>query len=137
MAARPLTSDAAGGSTSGRLDPYRWLMHLLDGAGHHTAADVAHWVEHLRVPQLSVGTYSLPAGGHDPQQPHTEDEIYICTGGQATLWTPTASAVLRPGTVAFVPAGEDHRFVDITEDFTVVVVFGPAEGTGVSTGQPD
>jgi hypothetical protein len=37
---------------------------------------------------------------------------------------------MRPGAVAFVPAGEEHRFIDITEDFTVLVVFGPAEGTG-------
>jgi quercetin dioxygenase-like cupin family protein len=34
---------------------------------------------------------------------------------------------MRPGDVAFVPAGEEHRFVDIVEDFAVVVVFGPAE----------
>jgi quercetin dioxygenase-like cupin family protein len=34
---------------------------------------------------------------------------------------------MRTGDVAFVPAGEEHRFVDIVEDFAVVVVFGPAE----------
>ena len=112
------------------LTRYGGGVHLLDNAGQHTATDAAHWVEHLRVPHLSVGTYSLPAGGTDPQKPHTEDEIYVCTGGRATLWTPTASAPMAPGTVAFVPAGEVHRFVDITEDFTVLVVFGPAEATG-------
>jgi len=26
-----------------------------------------------------------------------------------------------------VPAGEEHRFVDVTEDFAVVVIFAPAE----------
>jgi len=82
------------------------------------------------VPHLSVGTYSLPAGGTDPQRPHTEDEIYVCTSGRATLWTPTGSAPMVPGSVAFVPAGEEHRFIDVDEDFTVLVVFGPAEGTG-------
>jgi quercetin dioxygenase-like cupin family protein len=105
-------------------------VHLLDGAGQHAATGSHHWVEHLSVPHLSVGTYSLPADGTDPQEPHTEDEIYVCTSGQATLWTPDSSAVMRAGAVAFVPAGEEHRFVDITEDFTVLVVFGPAEGTG-------
>jgi hypothetical protein len=29
----------------------------------------------------------------------------------------------------FVPAGEEHRFVDVEEDLTVFVVFGPAEGS--------
>ena len=104
-------------------------MRLLATAGRHTDSTSQHWVEHLRVPHLSVGTYSLPAGGTDPQQPHTEDEIYVCTGGHATLWTPTHSVPMRPGDVAFVLAGEEHRFVDIAEDFTVIVVFGPAEGT--------
>ena len=104
-------------------------MQQLDGAGRHTPTSTQHWVEHLRVPHLSVGTYSLPAGGTDSQQPHTEDEIYVCTGGHATLWTPTHSVPVGPGDVTFVPAGEEHRFVDITEDFTVLVVFGPAEYT--------
>ena len=107
-------------------------MHQLDGAGRHTATTSKHWVEHLRVPDLSVGTYSLPAGGTDPQAPHTEDELYVCTGGQATLWTPTRSVPMGPGDVTFVPAGEEHRFVDITEDFTVLVIFGPAEYTRLS-----
>ncbi|UMG94248.1 cupin domain-containing protein [Nocardioides sp. TF02-7] len=68
-----------------------------------------------------------PAGGSDAQQPHTEDEIYVCTTGRATLWTPDGSAPVEPGSVLFVPAGEEHRFVDVTEDLTVIVVFGPAE----------
>jgi mannose-6-phosphate isomerase-like protein (cupin superfamily) len=104
-------------------------VHRLDGAGRHTPTDSGHYLEHLRVPHLSVGTYSLPAAGTDQQSPHTEDEIYVCTGGRATLWTPTRSEPMIPGDVAFVPAGEEHRFVDIMEDFTAIVVFGPAEYT--------
>lgn len=34
-----------------------------------------------------------------------------------------------PGAVLFVPAGEEHRFVDIEEPLDVIVVFGPAEYT--------
>ena len=81
------------------------------------------------MPDLSCGTYSLPAGGSDAQSPHTEDEIYLVTRGRATLWTRSGRAPMRPGDVAFVPAGEKHHFVDIVEDFAVVVVFGPAEYT--------
>jgi mannose-6-phosphate isomerase-like protein (cupin superfamily) len=102
-------------------------MEILAGAGTHVASTSIHWHEHLEVPDLSCGTYSLPAGGSDPQTPHTEDEIYVVTRGRATLWTPTGAAPLGPGDVAFVPAGEEHRFVDIVEDFAVLVVFGPAE----------
>jgi mannose-6-phosphate isomerase-like protein (cupin superfamily) len=104
-------------------------MQIIDGAGVYTAAsgEPVHWAEHLRVPDLSVGTYSIPAGGTDTQTPHTEDEIYVVTRGRATLWTPDGSAAMGPGDVAFVAAGEQHRFVDVVEDFAVVVVFGPAE----------
>ena len=35
-----------------------------------------------------------------------------------------AGAVL----LVFIAAGEEHRFVDITEDLALVVVFGPPEG---------
>jgi mannose-6-phosphate isomerase-like protein (cupin superfamily) len=104
-------------------------MQILTRAGGHTAAGEAHWTEHFRSADLSCGTYSLPRGAADPQQPHTEDEIYVCTTGRATLVTASGSAELSPGTVAFVPAGEEHRFTGVTEDFTVLVVFGPAEGT--------
>jgi mannose-6-phosphate isomerase-like protein (cupin superfamily) len=102
-------------------------MKILAGAGTYVATSGSHWEEHLEVPDLSCGTYSLPAGGSDPQVPHTEDEIYLVTRGAATLWTHDGTAPMRPGDVAFVPAGEEHRFVDIVEDFAVVVVFGPAE----------
>jgi mannose-6-phosphate isomerase-like protein (cupin superfamily) len=83
------------------------------------------YVEQLRTPDLSVGTYRIPAGGVDGQSPHTEDEIYVVTRGRARM----GDRHLKPGDVIFVPAGEDHRFEDVTEDLALLVVFGPAEGT--------
>ena len=102
-------------------------MKILSGAGAYAASTSSDWTEHLSVPDLSCGTYSLPAGGTDTQSPQTEDEIYVVTQGRATLWTPGGTAEMGPGDVAFVPAGEEHRFVDLVEDFAVLVVFGPAE----------
>jgi quercetin dioxygenase-like cupin family protein len=29
--------------------------------------------------------------------------------------------------VIFVPAGEEHRFTNVTEDLALLVIFGPAE----------
>jgi len=101
-------------------------MRIVDGAGAFTAELPNHYVEHLRVPDLSVGTYSIPAGGVDDQTPHTEDEIYVVTAGRARLVTPSGSAEVGPGAVVFVPAGEEHRFVDVREDLALLVVFGPA-----------
>ena len=104
-------------------------MQIIEGAGTWTpsAAAANDWAEHLTVPDLSVGTYCIPAGGLDTQSPHTEDEIYVVTAGRATVEATGGSAEVGPGAVVYVPAGEEHRFVDVTEDFAVVVIFAPAE----------
>lgn len=106
-------------------------MKVLEGAGLYTdpGAEEVSWVEHLRVADLSVGTYSIPAGGTDVQAPHTEDEIYVVRQGSATLETDDGNAEVGPGSVVYVPANERHRFVNIAEDFSVLVLFAPAEYT--------
>ena len=43
--------------------------------------------------------------------------------------TPDGECEVSTGSVIFVPALEEHRFVDITERLSLVVVFGPAEGS--------
>ena len=105
-------------------------VHLLDQAG---LPGETRYTEHLRVPALSVGTYVLAVGDDDGQQPHTEDEIYVVLRGRARLWTPDLTVDVAPGAVALVPALEPHRFVDITEDLHVLVVFGPAEHSNAGT----
>jgi mannose-6-phosphate isomerase-like protein (cupin superfamily) len=103
-------------------------MQVIEGAGVYTPPGEApnHYVEQWRVPDLSVGTYSIPAGGVDDQTPHTEDEIYVVQRGRARLVTDSGEAEVGPGAVIFVPAGEGHRFVDVTEDLALLVVFAPA-----------
>ena len=104
-------------------------MRIIEGAGEWAApaAGAANdWVEHFRVPALSVGTYCIPAGGTDDQSPHAEDEIYVVTAGRARIVTPHDAAQVGPGSVIFVPAGEEHRFTDVAEDLALLVVFGPA-----------
>jgi mannose-6-phosphate isomerase-like protein (cupin superfamily) len=109
-------------------------VRIIEGAGVWTppAGAANDWVEHLRVPNLSVGTYCIPAGGVDDQSPHTEDEIYVVTAGRARIVTPDGAAEVGPGSVIFVPAGEEHRFVAVTEDLALLVVFGPAYGSRAS-----
>ena len=112
-------------------------MEVIGGAGEFTmpsSGEGSAWVEHLRVTDLSVGTYSIPAGSTDEQSPHTEDEIYVVTAGLATLETASRKAEVRPGTVIYVPAGEAHRFTDIAADLAVLVLFGPAEYSRAAEG---
>ena len=87
------------------------------------------YVEHLASRDLSVGTYSLRAGAVDAQLPHGEDEVYVVTAGAARFTAGEQTVDVVPGTVLFVPAHEEHRFHDITEDLALLVIFGPAYGT--------
>ena len=108
-------------------------MPKIEGAGIFAAKPgAASYVEQLRVADLSVGTYSIPIGGVDGQSPHTEDEIYVVTGGSATFVDDTGRTAVGSGDVLFVRAGVAHRFEDVTADLTLVVVFGPAEGSRTS-----
>lgn len=84
------------------------------------------FTEHVRVPAMSVGTYSIAAGGIDDQTPHAEDEVYVVLSGQARFTSGGDTVAVRPGTTLFVPADEEHRFHDIHEDLAVLVIFAPA-----------
>ena len=86
-------------------------------------------LEFLRVPPLSLSTYRLAAGGPDPQQPHTEDEVYYVVRGRAQFRVGEENSAVQPGTILFVEAGVEHRFHSITEDLELLVVFAPAKGT--------
>jgi mannose-6-phosphate isomerase-like protein (cupin superfamily) len=114
-------------------------MRVIAGAGSYSppaAGEQAAWVEHLRVTDLSVGTYSVAAGGADDQTPHSEDEIYVVATGRAVLEAAGERAQVGPGSVIYVAAGEPHRFTEITEDLAVVVLFGPAEYSRSGEAQP-
>jgi mannose-6-phosphate isomerase-like protein (cupin superfamily) len=85
--------------------------------------------EFVRTHDLSVGLYVLPAGGTDPQGPHTEDEIYHVVAGRARITVGDEDRPVSAGSVVFVGADVAHRFHDIEEELVVLVVFGPAEYT--------
>ena len=89
----------------------------------------ATYREFLRNDSLSVGLYTIPAGDEDPQNPHTEDEVYHVVSGRANIRIDDAVYPVGPGSVVFVERGVDHRFVDIAETLTTLVFFAPAEGT--------
>jgi mannose-6-phosphate isomerase-like protein (cupin superfamily) len=83
--------------------------------------------EFLSVPDLSGGLYVLDTGATDPQSPHTEDELYIVMSGNGNVFVGGEVRPVVAGTVVFVAAGVEHRFLDIEERLVLLVVFGPAE----------
>lgn len=106
-------------------------MEIINAAGRFVdpGESGAEYVEHLRRADLSVGTYSLRAGAADRQSPHAEDEVYVVASGEGRFTADAQTVDVGPGSALFVPAGEAHRFHDITEDLAVVVFFGPAYGS--------
>ena len=107
-------------------------MEDLSAAADYTEATGADttWVEHLRVPAMSLGTYCIRAGGTDDQEPHEQDEVYVVICGRAGFESGGRRVDVGPGSTLFVPALEVHRFLDVTEDLTLVVVFAPEETPG-------
>lgn len=92
-------------------------------------ASAGPYLEFLRVPDLSVGLYVLAPGEADLQQPHAEDEVYYVVSGQGRIRVGAEDRAIRPGSTVFVAATVPHAFHDITETLTLLVVFGPAEGS--------
>ena len=85
------------------------------------------YLEFLKVPDLSVGIYVLPAGGTDPQSPHTEDEVYYVVSGRAKILVAEEERDVKAGSIVYVAKNVAHHFHSIEEDLTVLVFFAPAE----------
>ncbi len=85
------------------------------------------YLEFLKVPDLSMGLYILPAGGVDPQSPHTEDEVYYVVSGRAQIKVADENRAVQAGSIVYVAKNVEHRFHSIEEELTVIVFFAPAE----------
>jgi len=85
------------------------------------------YLEFLKVPDLSMGLYVLPAGGVDPQSPHTEDEVYYVVSGRAQIKVADEDRAVQAGSVVYVAKNVEHRFHSIEEELTLIVFFAPAE----------
>ena len=91
-------------------------------------------VGNLAVPIYSRGSLVVelytPAG-HDPQKPHTRDEVYFVTRGHGLFFDGHERHAVKAGSFLFVPAGQIHRFEESSSDFVVWVMFyGPEGGEG-------
>lgn len=85
------------------------------------------YLEFLRVADLSMGLYVLPAGGTDPQNPHSEDEVYFVVSGRAMIRVGDEDRPVQAGSVVYVAKTVEHRFHSIEEELRVLVFFAPAE----------
>ena len=49
--------------------------------------------------------------------------------GRAKIRVGSETRAVEPGSVVFVPARVEHRFHDIAEELSIVVMFAPAKGS--------
>jgi len=91
----------------------------------------------LSVPIFAHGSllakfYAPP--GRDPQQPHSQDEVYVVANGEGLFFDGAVKHSVQRGAFIFVPAGQAHRFEEFTQDFAVWVFFyGPEGGEAGAT----
>ena len=92
-------------------------------AGQRASED--GYVQFINRGSMSLGLYVLPAGSEDTQTPHLEDEIYYVVSGRGDIVVAGERRLVQPGSIVFVEKQVDHRFVDITEDLSILVFFAP------------
>jgi mannose-6-phosphate isomerase-like protein (cupin superfamily) len=85
--------------------------------------------EFLRVPAMSAGIYVLRAGATDNQSPHKEEEVYYVVRGKSKMRLGREERPISQGDVIFVEKMLEHRFLDITEELMLLVIFAPAESS--------
>lgn len=111
---------------------------LADLLARIPGSPTAKWPEGDRYAEaFSHGTMTLgyyaPAG-HDPQTPHTRDEIYIVHAGVGEIVIAGVRHSVKPGDAFFVGARIEHRFDNFSTDFTAWVVFwGPVGGEAATS----
>lgn len=106
----------------------------IDSVRRALEAMDSNWKEFMRVETFSAGLYRLKAGERDAQKPHTEDEIYFVTRGRAKFAAGENLQDVAAGSVIYVEAHREHRFVDIVEDLEALVIFAPAEASNRPAG---
>ena len=104
------------------IDAVRRALEAMDSS----------WKEFMRVETMSAGVYRLKAGERDLQKPHGEDEIYFVTRGRAKFAAGENIQEVTAGSIIYVEAGRDHRFIEIVEDIEALVIFAPADGSAAA-----
>ena len=129
LAAALVATSAAVLPTERPMEPQEvpaWLAFDIDDVRAQRAEHGRPWREFIRVPDLFAGVYEIAAGGEDRQNPHDADEVYYVLSGRAVLTVEADRIPVEAGSVVFVAKDKAHRFVEISEDLSVLVFFATA-----------
>jgi len=109
------------------MSPGQFKTSIIELMSRLPGADGQRFVRGLGHGSMSVELYA--PRGHDPQQPHAQDELYFVVAGHGMFVRDTDRFPFAVGDCLFVPAGMTHRFEDFSDDFATWVVFwGPNGG---------
>ena len=101
-------------------------LHVDDGLPRLPGPNAERFVALFQHGTLVVELYA--PRGHDPQTPHTRDEVYVVASGRGMFFDGSSKRPFGPGDFLFVAAGVPHRFEDFTDDLAVWVMFYGPEG---------
>jgi mannose-6-phosphate isomerase-like protein (cupin superfamily) len=104
----------------------RHQLTVSDGLARLPGSHGERFVELFHHGTLAVELYAPRQ--HDPQSPHTRDEVYVVVQGAGWFRNGSERHRFGPGDVLFVPAGVAHRFEDFSDDLAVWVFFYGPEG---------
>lgn len=104
-----------------------YVAFELDQLRQKYAGAESPYNEFLRRRGMSVGLYVLPVGTEDKQTPHMADEVYVVLQGRGRLRVVDEEVEVKAGAVISVDHGEDHQFLEVTEDLHMLVVFAPPD----------
>jgi mannose-6-phosphate isomerase-like protein (cupin superfamily) len=110
-----------------------WQVFDIEDLKKRVRGPEPRFFEFLRGERLSAAVYRLPAGAHDLQGPHLEDEIYVVLEGRARLRLGTEELEIHPGQVLFIKANAPHSFFDIKEDLALLAMFSATKSYATLT----
>lgn len=123
LAALPALLGAGASSTSSAQDGTSLETFEMDALINERAESGRPYLPFLNRDTLRCGLYVLAAGAEDGQNPHETDEVYYVLSGKANIRVDGEVRPVTTGTVIFVKAQAEHKFIDIEEEIRLLVFF--------------
>ena len=80
------------------------------------------WEDHV------MRVFTVQAGGHTPKHQHPWPHINYVIRGKGTLYHDGAATAIRAGSVAYMPGGTEHQFVNDSDSDLAFICIVPEEG---------
>jgi len=80
------------------------------------------WKDHV------MRLFTVEGGGFTPRHAHPWPHINYITKGNGKLFLAGKEYSLSPGSVAYIPAGELHQFINASQDDFSFICIVPKEG---------